>query len=127
MAHGVEARVPLLDERVAALAVGLPATYKVRGAEKKIVLREALRGRLPDDILDAPKTGFGVPYEEWLRGALYGFASATLLDPNFISRFHIDRARLEKALQEHRARRRDRGFLLWKFFQLALWSKEYLS
>jgi asparagine synthase (glutamine-hydrolysing) len=127
MAHGVEARVPLLDERVAAIAVGMSTTYKVRGTEKKIVLREAMRGRLPEDILDAPKTGFGVPYEEWLRGALYDFARAALLDANFVSRFHIDRTRLETALQEHRARRRDRGFLLWKFLQLALWSKEYLS
>jgi hypothetical protein len=38
----------------------------------------------------------------------------------------MDRARLESALQEHRSRRRDRGFLLWKLLQLALWSKEYL-
>jgi len=126
MAHGVEARVPLLDEQVASIAVGLPTRLKVRGSEKKIVLREAMRGRLPDDILDGPKTGFGVPYEEWLRGALHGFARAALLDPTFVSRFEMDRARLESALQEHRSRRRDRGFLLWKLLQLALWSKEYL-
>jgi asparagine synthase (glutamine-hydrolysing) len=126
MAHGVEARVPLLDERVASFAVGLPATSKVRGTEKKIVLRNAMRGRLPEDILDAPKTGFGVPYEEWLRGALHGFARAALLDSTFVSRFEMDRAHLETALQEHRSGRRDRGFLLWKLLQLALWSKEYL-
>jgi len=126
MAHGVEARVPLLDEQVASIAVGLPTRFKVRGSEKKIVLRAAMRGRLPDDILDGPKTGFGVPYEEWLRGALHGFARAALLDPTFVSRFEMDRARLESALQEHRSRRRDRGFLLWKLLQLALWSKEYL-
>jgi asparagine synthase (glutamine-hydrolysing) len=126
MAHGVEARVPLLDEQVASIAVGLPTRFKVRGSEKKIVLREAMRGRLADDILDGPKTGFGVPYEEWLRGALHGFARAALLDPTFVSRFEMDRASLESALQEHRSRRRDRGFLLWKLLQLALWSKEYL-
>jgi asparagine synthase (glutamine-hydrolysing) len=126
MAHGVEARVPLLDEQVASLAVGLPTALKVRGIEKKIVLREAMRGRLPDDILDAPKTGFGVPYEEWLRGALHQFASAAILDSRFINRFEMDRACLETALEEHRSRRRDRGFLLWKLLQLALWSKEYL-
>jgi asparagine synthase (glutamine-hydrolysing) len=127
MAHGVEARVPLLDERVASVAVGLPALFKVRGKQKKIALRDAMRGRLPDDVLDAPKTGFGVPYEEWLRGALHGFARAALLDSSFVSRFQMDRARLETALQEHRSGQRDRGFLLWKLLQLALWSKEYLS
>jgi asparagine synthase (glutamine-hydrolysing) len=126
MAQGIEARVPLLDEGVAALAVALPATLKVRGTRKKIVLREAMRGRLPAEILDAPKTGFGVPYEEWLRTSLHGFARAAILAEDFIGRFGLDRARLETALAEHRSRRRDRGFLLWKMLQLALWSRQYL-
>jgi len=126
MAHGVEARVPLLDEKVAALAVGLPSALKVRGMQKKIVLRDAMRGRLPDDILDGPKTGFGVPYEEWLRGSLYEFARASILDAKFVDRFSMDRTRLETALKEHRVRSRDRGFLLWKLLQLSLWSRDYL-
>jgi asparagine synthase (glutamine-hydrolysing) len=127
MAHGIEARVPLLDDGVASLAVGLPASLKVRGGQKKIVLRDAMRGRLPADILDGPKTGFGVPYEEWLRGALHQFARAAILDAAFVERFGLERARLETALAEHRSRRRDRGFLLWKLLQLALWSRQHLS
>jgi asparagine synthase (glutamine-hydrolysing) len=124
MAHGIEVRVPLLDEGVVSLAIGLPTTLKVRGRQKKIVLRDAMRGRLPADILDGPKTGFGVPYEEWLRGALHGFARAAILDKAFLERFGFDRTRLEGALAEHRSRRRDRGFLLWKLLQLALWSRK---
>lgn len=126
MAHGVEARVPLLDERVASLAIGLPSRLKVRGRQKKIVLRDAMRERLPTDILDGPKTGFGVPYEEWLRGPLHEFARAAILDARFVERFNMDRTRLETALREHRVRSRDRGFLLWKLLQLSLWSREYL-
>jgi asparagine synthase (glutamine-hydrolysing) len=124
MAHGIEARVPLLDDGVASLAIGLPVALKVRGSQKKIVLRDAMRGRLPADILDGPKTGFGVPYEEWLRVALHGFARAAILDSRFIERFGLDRTRLDTALCEHRSRRRDRGFLLWKLMQLALWSRQ---
>jgi asparagine synthase (glutamine-hydrolysing) len=127
MAHGLEARVPLLDEGVASLAVSLPPALKVRGRQNKIVLRDAMRGRLPAEILDGPKTGFGVPYEEWLRGALYGFASTAILDNAFVERFGLARDRLQTALQEHRSRRRDRGFLLWKLLQLSLWSKRYAS
>jgi asparagine synthase (glutamine-hydrolysing) len=126
MAHGVEARVPLLDEKVASLAVGLPSALKVRGMQKKIVLRDAMRERLPADILDGPKTGFGVPYEEWLRGSLYEFARASILDTKFVDRFSMDRTRIEIALKEHRVRSRDRGFLLWKLLQLSLWSRAYL-
>jgi asparagine synthase (glutamine-hydrolysing) len=127
MAHGIEARVPLLDEGVGSLAVGLPVALKVRGSQKKIVLRDAMRGRLPPGILDGPKTGFGVPYEEWLRGALHEFARAAILERRFVERFELDHSRLETALAEHRSRRRDRGFLLWKLLQLALWSTQYLS
>jgi asparagine synthase (glutamine-hydrolysing) len=127
MANGIEARVPLLDDGVASLAVGLPVALKVCGNQKKIVLRDAMRNRLPAEIIDGPKTGFGVPYEEWLRGALHGFARAAILESTFVERFGLDRTRLETALAEHRSRRRDRGFLLWKLLQLALWSRQYLS
>jgi asparagine synthase (glutamine-hydrolysing) len=127
MAYGIEARVPLLDDGVAAIAIGLPVTLKVRGSQKKIVLRDAMRNRLPADILDGPKTGFGVPYEEWLRGALHEFARAAILEGAFVERFGLDRARLDTVLAEHRSRRRDRGFLLWKLLQLSLWSRQYLS
>ena len=126
MAHGIEARVPLLDERVAALAIGMSSTLKVRGTQKKVVLRDAMRGRVPDEILDGPKTGFGVPYEEWLRGSLYKFARAALLDAQFIERFGLDHAHLVSALDQHRARQRNRGFLLWKLLQLSLWSRQHL-
>ena len=127
MANGIEVRVPLLDEQIASFAVGLPTNLKVRGTGKKIVLREAMRGRLPNDILDGPKTGFGVPYSEWLRSSLYEFARAAVLDVRFVERFRMDRVRIERTFDEHRSGRRDRGFLLWKMLQLALWSREYLS
>lgn len=127
MASGIEARVPMLDERLAALAVALPSRLKVRGGQKKIVLRDAMRARLPADILDGPKTGFGVPYENWLRTALYSFARAAILDPKFIERFEFDPSRLDRALLEHKAKRREHGFLLWKLLQLSLWAKQYLS
>ncbi len=121
MAAGVEARVPLLDERVAELAVGLPAKWKVRGAQKKILLRESQRGRLPDSILDGPKTGFGVPYEYWLRSSLFEFSRERLLDSSFLSRFSLDREMVEKTLLEHHSGNRDRGFMLWKLLNLQLW------
>jgi asparagine synthase (glutamine-hydrolysing) len=126
MAHGIEARVPLLDEQVAALAIRMPSKLKVHGMQKKLVLRNAMRGRVPNEVLDGPKTGFGVPYAEWLRGSLRGFARAALLDARFVERFGLNRERLVAALDEHQSRRRDRGFLLWKLLQLSLWSRHQL-
>ena len=80
MAHGIEARVPLVDTRLASYVMGLPAKYKVRGFHKKRVLRQALRGVVPDSVLDHPKVGFGVPVSHWLRTTLAGYMRSVLLD-----------------------------------------------
>lgn len=125
MAHSLEARVPLLDERVASLAVGMPSKLKVRGIQKKVVLRNAMRGRLPAQILDGPKTGFGVPFEHWIKGPLHGLARDAIMDETFIQRFGLDRARLWKVLEQHRVGDREHGFLLWKLMQLSLWARQY--
>lgn len=123
MACGMEARVPLLDENVARLGIALPSAWKVGRGGKKIILRNAMRGRIPDDILDGPKTGFGVPYEHWLRTSLLGFARDYIMESGFLSRFGFDRSRMEMAFEDHRIGKRNRGFTLWKILQLALWSR----
>ncbi|MEM7504714.1 MAG: asparagine synthase (glutamine-hydrolyzing) [Pseudomonadota bacterium] len=125
MAHGIEARVPLLDERVASVAVGLPSALKIRRGSKKWILRKAMRGRVPDRVLDAPKRGFGVPYSSWLRTSLHQFMKAAVLDRHFVERFGFDSPRLEAAVEEHQSGKVDRGFLLWKLLQLSLWSQRY--
>jgi asparagine synthase (glutamine-hydrolysing) len=120
MAAGIEARVPLLDEKVARLAVNMPSGWKVQGVEKKLILRQSQRGRLPSDILDGPKMGFGVPYEYWLRTSLYEFARSRLLDSYFLKRFGLDGMVIELMLAQHKVKNVGRGFLLWKLLQLAL-------
>jgi asparagine synthase (glutamine-hydrolysing) len=123
MALGLEARVPLLDERIARLAVNLPARWKLRGSQSKSVLREAFRSRLPAAIVEGPKTGFGVPYEYWLRTTLYELARDAILSSEFLAKFGFDRRAVSNALEDHRLGKRDRGFMLWKLLQLALWAR----
>jgi asparagine synthase (glutamine-hydrolysing) len=123
MAMGLEARVPFLDETVARLAVNIPSRWKADGSQKKIVLRKALRGRVPDFILDGPKTGFGVPYQYWLRNQMFEFARDEVLDSGFSQRFGFERRKLESAFSEFRNEVRDWGPTLWKIFQMALWEK----
>jgi asparagine synthase (glutamine-hydrolysing) len=126
MSQSVETRVPFLDTELTDYVLPLPAHRKVRRLQKKHLLRAALRGTLPGWILDRPKRGFGVPYAAWLRGRLHGYARAVLLDPSLDASGLLDRAALERCLDEHAGGRRDHGFLLWKALQLALWSRAYL-
>jgi asparagine synthase (glutamine-hydrolysing) len=122
MACGIEARVPLLDENVLKLAINMPTKYFFKGLKGKYVLRESLRGRLPNDIIDAPKQGFGVPYKKWLKGPLSDFARDAILDEQFLIRFGFERYKLEDLIYKHRIGVEDNGFTLWKILQLALWS-----
>jgi asparagine synthase (glutamine-hydrolysing) len=126
-ANGVEARVPLLDELVAEFALRIPATWKVKGLSKKRILKEALRERLPSQIIDAPKTGFGVPYQHWLRTSLFEFSRERILESGFLRKFHLDGACLEAMLESHRSGIQDNGFLLWKVLNLQLWADSCLA
>lgn len=127
MAHGVEVRVPFLDRALVEYAAGLPSSLKVRGAAKKYVLRRALRGVVPDEVLDGPKTGFGVPYEWWLQKPLAGFLREVLDDPATRQTGLFDHATLDVRVREHTTGARNHGFLLWKCLQLALWHRRYVD
>ena len=70
MAVGLECRVPYLDHRFVELALSIPTEQKVRGEELKRILKRAVRGVIPDEVIDRPKQGFRVPVEEWILGRL---------------------------------------------------------
>jgi len=75
--------------------------------------------------LDGPKTGFGVPYGNWLKKPLYNFM-ISIFEDNEIKAFNIfDNEVLSTKINEHINRKKDNGFLLWKSLNLALWLKEY--
>jgi asparagine synthase (glutamine-hydrolysing) len=124
MAVSTEVRVPMLDADLVEYVASLPARIKVRLGHKKRLLRRALRGIVPDAILDGRKTGFGVPFSDWIRGpladTLLELAAGT--DPPAGRLF--DEAALKDAIRQHRSRERDNGFLLWKCLQLALWRQQ---
>ena len=123
MAQGIEARVPLLDEKLLSLSLSLPSKYKVSLMSDKKVLRQSVKNRLPKDIINQKKTGFGVPYQFWIKDSLYDLIRSTILDKNFCYDYGFDRSKLEMALSIHSKNEADLGFTLWKVFQFALWAK----
>lgn len=125
MANGVEARVPFLDNQLTDYVLGLPAEVKMPGGRPKGLLKRALRGIVPDFVLDAPKMGFGVPYSRWLAGPLSAFARERICEGCAAREGLIDRVAVDAALNEHTAGRADHGFLLWKYLNLAIWFERY--
>jgi len=103
---GLEAREPLLDADLAALAFTLPDTMRIRGGERKWILRRVLERRVPRALFERPKTGFSVPILRWLRGPLRPWAEA-MLDPSRLSREgHLDAVAVRRLWSETLAGRR---------------------
>jgi asparagine synthase (glutamine-hydrolysing) len=122
MAAGVEARVPLLDEGVLRVALSTPTQWKVKGLQKKALLRAAMRGRVPDAILDGPKTGFGVPFSRWLSTDLKQGTYERVLDPGFRRRFGWRESEIRRLVQPHGHLNPRHALRLWKLLQLAIWN-----
>ena len=127
MANSLEARSPFLDHVFMEMAARLPVSAKVNGLTTKVGLKRALRGTIPDDLLDRPKWGFSIPLPEWLRGRLRPVAEDVLLDPRTLTRGVTRRPVVERLLREHLERHADRSTQLWLLLVLELWHRRFLD
>jgi asparagine synthase (glutamine-hydrolysing) len=123
MAYSLEARSPLLDPELMQFAASLPAKLKARRAQKKWILRRAYRGRIPDEVLDGKKRGFGVPLGAWFRSELRDYARDVLLDPASLGIGFFDEAQVRALLDLHGGGA-DRSAQIWSLLMLALWHRE---
>jgi asparagine synthase (glutamine-hydrolysing) len=129
MATSIESRVPFLDHRLVEFAALLPDEWKLRGWTTKRVLREAMKGLLPDAILNRPKMGFPVPFGKWLRegGGWNDVVRDVLLDRRSRERGIIDPAAVDQLLRDHADGRTDGGDRLWSLLNLELWYRTFID
>ena len=127
MAHGLEARSPFLDPELMELGASIPAAFKLRGTGKKIVLREALRGWVPDETLDRPKWGFSVPLAKWFREELREYLAEVLFDPVTTSRGYFRTDAIRRDYDLHVQGRADNAARLWALLVLELWHREFVD
>jgi asparagine synthase (glutamine-hydrolysing) len=78
MGVSLEGRVPFLDHKFVEFAMSIPADVKLRNGTLKHILKKAVRGVIPDDIIDRRKQGFGVPVREWFNGRAGAIAAEKL-------------------------------------------------
>jgi asparagine synthase (glutamine-hydrolysing) len=121
MAVGLEARVPLLDHRVAEFALRLPPEVATLGGVPKWPLRQLLSRHVPRALFERPKMGFGVPLGTWLRGPLREWM-CDLLSPDRVRRRGlVDPGVVERRLRDHLSGRVEYGFALWNLLMLEAW------
>ncbi|MBV9925938.1 MAG: asparagine synthase (glutamine-hydrolyzing) [Acidobacteria bacterium] len=125
MAVSLEARTPLLDHKLIEFVTRLPASLKVREGVTKYLFKRAARGLVPDEILDRPKQGFGVPINQWINRELRSRIRETLTEPRTRQRGYFDSAYVAVLLDEHERGRRDHSAQLWALFMLELWHRTF--
>jgi len=123
MAHGLEARSPLLDTALTEFAGSLPDSLKLRGLTTKVVLREAFRHLVPPSILGRRKMGFGVPLGAWFRSQMRPLAEEHLVSSDSPLFEHLDRHQVLRFVNEHMEEKRDHGQKLFCLATLSLWLK----
>jgi asparagine synthase (glutamine-hydrolysing) len=126
MAHSLEARPPLLDHRLVEFAATIPARFRLRDGTTKYLFKQAMRGTLPDDIIDRPKHGFAVPLAHWFRNDLAEFARDLLLSDTCRQRGFFDTRYIDRLLQLNE-RGRDLDLQLWTILSFELWCRRFLD
>jgi asparagine synthase (glutamine-hydrolysing) len=125
MACSLEVRVPLLDQRLVELAARLPMSLKLRGLTTKYILKRALAGILPREILARPKKGFGIPLGQWFRGTLRPLIREAC-GAAAVRRGGLFRPEtVERLLSEHESGRRDHRKKLYTLLAFQLWASRY--
>ena len=126
MAHSLEARPPLLDHTLVEFAATIPARLRLNGTTTKYLFKQALRGVLPDAIIDRQKHGFAVPIARWFRGELAGFARDILLSDTCRQRGILDPRFLGRLLTLN-DQGRDLDLQLWTALSFELWCRRFLD
>ncbi len=126
MATSVEGRVPFLDHRMVELAFRIPGALKVKGGVKKAILKRAVAGLLPEEIIHRPKVGFHVPVTRWFEQVLSPLADEALLDPRMTALGIWDPAGVRALLDRQRSGRGNYGMRIWALVNFALWYRHWM-
>lgn len=121
MSTSIEARVPFLDHHLVEFTSGIGREYKVRGGVAKHLLKRAVTGLIPDEIIHRRKMGFGAPMSQWLQGGFGAQVESTLMNSRLMERGWFDREYVRGLCRAHRAGRRDASVSIWTLFNLTAW------
>jgi asparagine synthase (glutamine-hydrolysing) len=124
MANSLETRVPFLDHRVVEMAWRLPMHMKMRDGKTKWILRKVLYQYVPKELIERPKTGFGIPLGEWLRGPLRDWVESLLDEKRLVREGYFNVHYIRNLWHVHLSGRRNHQSLLWSVLMFQAWLAE---
>jgi asparagine synthase (glutamine-hydrolysing) len=126
MATSLETRAPFLDADVMELAFSMPGHLKIRDGERKWILKRAMRGVLPDRILNRKKEGFSIPMKNWLRQGLEPLMRSLLSRERIAARGWFNPEEVSTLIDAHVAGRENHAHTLFPLMVFERWCEEHL-
>ncbi|MBW4055430.1 MAG: asparagine synthase (glutamine-hydrolyzing) [Proteobacteria bacterium] len=127
MQHGLEVRVPFLDHKFLEFSATIPAEMKLKFMQKKYLMKKAVRGLLPKDIISHRKQGFVGPMTSWLKSDLKSFVLETLSEGNLCKHNLLNRGTVRTILDEHFSGREIHDTLIWAMVIFQTWYNIYID
>lgn len=127
MAASIESRVPFLDHKLVEFSAALPERMKLRGATTKYVLRQSMKGLLPEAILARPKLGFPVPVGSWFRGAFRNVVDEYVLGERAVSRGIFEPSFVRSLVDRHQIGDEDHSERLWALVNFEIWQRQFFD
>jgi len=122
MSVSLEARVPYLDHRLVEFSNAIPQTWKVHDGKPKYILKKAVRGLIPDEVIDRPKMGFGAPMAEWLHdGPFLDHVETTIMESALRRRGLLQYDFVQRLINMHRKGRANTSAFIWGIYNLTAW------
>lgn len=126
MAASIESRVPFLDHKLVEFAAALPERMKLRGLQTKYILRRAMKGWLPKEILTRSKMGFPVPVGQWLRGRFDTILDEYVLSERAVERGIFEPGYVREVVNRHKAGE-DHAERLWMLINFEIWQRRFFD
>jgi len=121
MSNSLETRVPLLDHRIVEFAAQLPSSMKIYQGSGKLILRELLDRYIPRKLIERPKSGFGVPIGEWLKGPLKGWAEDLLTEQKLKNEEFFNVKKVRSVWEQHSSGKKNQQYQLWSVLMFQAW------
>ena len=107
--------------------MNIPGKEKLRNGETKYLLKKAVEGLVPDEIIYRKKMGFAAPMAQWLEGQFGKQAESEILKSPLLDEAGFDKERIAAMFSDHRSGRRDTSLLLWVLFNLTAWHGHWVE
>lgn len=127
MATMVEGREPFLDHRLVEFVLQIPRSLRIKNGVAKYLLKKAVEGIVPNEVICRRKQGFAAPMNEWLRGDLHDWLKSELLSSTLVKEEILNPSHIGKLLSIHKSGKKDFGQLLWNLLNLSLWHKRWIE